>query len=47
MKNIVSFLRKYSLSILGALALAVAVGGVQITSFFTSYQPECPKELLK
>ncbi|WP_094550989.1 cyclic lactone autoinducer peptide [Petroclostridium xylanilyticum] len=47
MKKIVEFVQKNSLSVLAALAFVVGIASVSTATFFTSYQPECPKELLK
>ncbi|WHH57091.1 AgrD family cyclic lactone autoinducer peptide [Petroclostridium sp. X23] len=47
MKKIMEFVRKNSLTVLSVVAMVVAVGGVSTASFFSSHQPECPKELLK
>jgi cyclic lactone autoinducer peptide len=47
MKKIVEFVQKNSLSVLAALAFVVGMTGASTATLFTSYQPECPKELLK
>lgn len=47
MKKIISFAKRNSLTIIGALALVVGAAGSSVCTWFMSDQPECPKELLK
>ncbi|MCG8502399.1 MAG: cyclic lactone autoinducer peptide [Firmicutes bacterium] len=47
MKKMVTFIRKNSLSIVSIVAMLVGLVAVGTASWITSYQPECPKELLK
>jgi cyclic lactone autoinducer peptide len=47
MKKLLEFARRNSLTVVSAVALFVGTLAVVPTSIFSTYQPECPKELLK
>jgi len=47
MRRIIRFVQNHSLSILAAFAFFVGTNAATPATFLMTYQPECPKELLK